>query len=725
MRHTWAELPLSSDHRGELRALGLTVKMVAERGYRTVEAPERFDLRDQYGFSDHQTGLGAFPGLLIPMYAPGEATPTHAQLKPARRRQRGAAEGPKYETPAGNGNRLDLHPSVNGHRSDPSVRLWITEGVKKADALTARGEVAIAIAGVWNWRGTVESTGGKLELGDFERVAWNGREVYIAFDSDAAVNAQVRTAMIRLAGLMRSRGAVPHYVIVPGRPEAKLGVDDYLATGGKVTELVAVALERLPDQDADFDLLLLVNALREVAAGKIAYVGVWRKTIRYSARTGLWQIDNPSPGAKFGLKAMRLARDVLGQLVDDGKIPEGRRMATGMIDAAWRTLLEEGGEFIVDPEHFDADPELLCCANGVLNLATGALSPHDPIHLMWRSTHVRWTGAYTGKPPPDVDTILGCVDPACRGYLQRYLGMASVGRVDDEALLVMAGVGENGKTTLLASVKAALGDYAAPVSSRLLTKRGSTEHLTIEADLFGKRFVWVSETDAGDQLDMERVKGLTGGDDRSARRMREDLWTFRPSHTLALATNYLPHIDRSDRGTWRRLRLLDFPYVYTDKPDPTKPAERKGDKGLRKRLIGSDSCGLENRQGMLEWIVEGARMFLNGGLGALPAPMVAATERWRESEDAMGTFFAERLVLDSEAWLPVSEVVNQFNEWLHETHRVSGDRGMFNHLRIRADLDMVVRQNGGSLTPYRDGKARTRCWKGITWTPTTTAQRPR
>jgi hypothetical protein len=80
---------------------------------------------------------------------------------------------------------------------DPSVPIWLTEGQKKADALATHGLCAVALLGVWNFKGQNEFGGVKL-LADFDLIAWNGRPVYIVFDSDIMHKQSVRAALDRL-----------------------------------------------------------------------------------------------------------------------------------------------------------------------------------------------------------------------------------------------------------------------------------------------------------------------------------------------------------------------------------------------------------------------------------------------------------------------------------------------------------------------------------------------
>ena len=46
---------------------------------------------------------------------------------------------------------------------------------------------------------------------------------------------------------------------------------------------------------------------------------------------------------------------------------------------------------------------------------------------------------------------------------------------------------------------------------------------------------------------------------------------FKPQFKMVLTCNVLPEINASDRGTWRRVRKVEFKSVFTDKPDPDDP----------------------------------------------------------------------------------------------------------------------------------------------------------
>jgi len=223
---------LSAAHRAMLKESGISDEVIRERGYRTItDKAELLAL----GFAEYQALV---PCLLVPIHGPsGEIGGYH--IRPDKPRKRNNGKVNKYEFPAGCQNRLDVPPRVRSVLGNPKVPIWITEGSKKADSAVSQGLHCLALIGVWNYRGK-NTEGGSTVLGDFEQVAWNGREVNIAFDSDAVSKPAVRAAEKRLAGLLKSRKARVRIVrIPPGQNGEKVGLDDYLAAGGTIDELRA------------------------------------------------------------------------------------------------------------------------------------------------------------------------------------------------------------------------------------------------------------------------------------------------------------------------------------------------------------------------------------------------------------------------------------------------------------------------------------------------------
>ena len=117
--------------------------------------------------------------------------------------------------------------------------------------LVSKGLCCVALLGVWNWRGSNEH-GGKTALADWEYITLKGRRVYICFDSDVTTKPEVQAAMARLKAFLEQRGADVSVIYLPaGEGGAKVGLDDYLAAGHSVDDLLRLASRDLAQVPVD------------------------------------------------------------------------------------------------------------------------------------------------------------------------------------------------------------------------------------------------------------------------------------------------------------------------------------------------------------------------------------------------------------------------------------------------------------------------------------------
>src|SRR5919106_2830693 len=131
--------PLSAEHRQMLESgSAISPEVIAARGYRTVTNKRELG---ELGYSPTQRQV---PGLLLPVHATDGSEPTH-QYRPDSPRTGRDGKPVKYETPKNSGIRIDCPPIVRSQLGDPSVRLWITEGIKKGDSLASQGLCALAL----------------------------------------------------------------------------------------------------------------------------------------------------------------------------------------------------------------------------------------------------------------------------------------------------------------------------------------------------------------------------------------------------------------------------------------------------------------------------------------------------------------------------------------------------------------------------------------------------
>ncbi len=271
-----------------LEESAIAPEVVEARGYRTIR--KKVEL-ERLGFGRNRCSV---PGLLMPICGLAGDAVLYQYRPDVPRINKGKPV--KYETPTGSKMVLDVHPFCRNLLKDPSIPLFVTEGIKKGDALASRGLCVVALMGVWNWRGTNEA-GGKVALPEWDSVALDGRKVYLVFDSDVMEKREVYEALRRLREFLRYREAEVRLIYLPSAAAgSKQGVDDYLAAGHATDDLLAHATTELkapPRADAPH------VPYRETPGGL-----VWDKPTQNGAV--------PTPLTNF---AARIVRDVFE---DDG-----------------------------------------------------------------------------------------------------------------------------------------------------------------------------------------------------------------------------------------------------------------------------------------------------------------------------------------------------------------------------------------------------------------------
>src|SRR5215213_5696162 len=266
-----------------------------ERGYyleKTKRGLERL------GFKRSQQRA---PAIVIPRFSPcGEPIPPQIKPdKPLIEERTGKSRPRKYETPAGTPVRLSVPPRAVPMMREVQRTLYVTEGDKKGDALASVGETVIALQGVECWR----------SLRDWEHVALYGREVIIAYDADVMINPNVQRAIESLAAFLYSRGAVVKYLNWPDKYRGtKIGIDDYLASGGKILELKSWAQDH-PDEES----MPIGTLLAEVQAETVEWL--WERRIPLGKITVL---DGDPDNGKSVLTTDLAARVTVGKAMPYG-----------------------------------------------------------------------------------------------------------------------------------------------------------------------------------------------------------------------------------------------------------------------------------------------------------------------------------------------------------------------------------------------------------------------
>ncbi|MET9615696.1 DNA primase family protein [Kitasatospora indigofera] len=278
----------------------------------------------------------------------------------------------------------------------------------------------------------------------------------------------------------------------------------------------------------------------------------------------------------------------------------------------------------------DADPYALCTPGGVVDLRTGLITRPDPsTQCHSRSTTIAPEVMLTPRWQRFLDDTFG-MDAEGRKmiqYLHLMLGYSISGDVGAQVLPFLYGKGSNGKSVLLDVMLQLLGDYADAAPPGFLMAKAFEGHPTDLAELHGRRVIMCSELKPGDRFDEARVKLLTGGDKIKARRMRQDFFSFHPTHKLWLLGNHRPEVGTGGMAFWRRMRLIPFERVIAK--------DRKID-NLASLLVAEEGPGI------LTWLIAGAARYFAGEKDLTgPQSVQLATTAYAETEDSVGRFLTE------------------------------------------------------------------------------------
>lgn len=315
----------------------------------------------------------------------------------------------------------------------------------------------------------------------------------------------------------------------------------------------------------------------------------------------------------------------------------------------------------VDAADFDRHPDLLNVGNGVVNLVTGDLLVHDPALLLTKHTTTNYVA---GATSPDWTVALDALPNEVADWVQVRVGQAATGHpTPDDIMPVLQGGGSNGKTTIVGAITRALGGHAVVVPERVLMANPS-DHPTELMALRGARLAVIEETPEARRLSVKRLKDVLGTPTMTARLIARNNVTWEATHSLFLTTNYIPRVDETDHGTWRRLALVKFPYRFTAPGEPaTGTNVRGGVAGLRERLR-------DGRQGqheaILAWIVAGAREWYSHDrvLPSAPPTVKDDTIGWRADADLICAYVLERITFDRAAHIITGEMYADFTAWI-------------------------------------------------------------
>lgn len=388
--------------------------------------------------------------------------------------------------------------------------------------------------------------------------------------------------------------------------------------------------------------------------------GVWRKDEKQGVRTHAQTVADL-------VKDLALAAAEAAQV--DGATKEDKARAGRLkgyakhaqtsrgLDAMLRELQAVRG-VPASVSEFDTHPDLLACRNGVVNLRTGELQPHDPALLLTRRVELDYN---PNAAAPRWEAFLGEVFPKypdLPAYMRRLVGYGITGHTTEQCFAVHWGKGANGKSVFTDTLTEVFRELSVTTPFATFEEKGSGGIPNDLAALKGARLVMAAEGEQGRPMAEAVLKRVTGRDLISARFMRKEFFEFRPTFLLMLATNFKPSFRGQDEGLWRRVKLIPWERFFA----PHERDHRLGDNLLREA------------EGIFAWAVRGAMEWYDGGLQD-PEIIRSSTKEYRETSDALAGFLPGVFTYDDGAGRVAGKVLfDAYLEWADEENLPQRER---------------------------------------------------
>ena len=298
----------------------------------------------------------------------------------------------------------------------------------------------------------------------------------------------------------------------------------------------------------------------------------------------------------------------------------------------------------------DKDPVLLNTPRATYNLEKGIAGeqPHDPFDLITKITECS-----PGDEGMDIwlealETFF-CGDAELIEYVQKVIGLAAIGKVYEEFIIIAYGDGANGKSTFWNTIARVLGTYSGKISSDILTMGNKVNAQPEMAELKGKRLIIASEMQEGVRLNTAMVKQLCSTDEIQACKKYKDPFHFVPSHQVVLYTNHLPKVGANDDGIWRRLKVIPF------------NAKIKGNSDIKNY---ADYLYEKAGSAIMKWIIEGAEKVSKSDHKVDDPKCVRdAVAAYREDNDWLGHFIMDCCDMDDSYEEKSGELYQQYRAY--------------------------------------------------------------
>lgn len=298
-----------------------------------------------------------------------------------------------------------------------------------------------------------------------------------------------------------------------------------------------------------------------------------------------------------------------------------------------------------DVAWLDCQPTWLNCGNYVINVQNGLDMAPDPLDRLTKRTRALYV---PGATCPKWDQFLLDVlpDPQIREYVHRLVGYSLLGNVQERLIVFLHGVGRNGKSVFVETIREVLGDYAVGTPIQTFLKKPNASGPSNDlARLRGARLVAASEFEEGAKINTTLLKQVTGDEKITARPMYGEYFDFAFEGTIWVSTNHIPFVG-AQQAVWDRIKPIPF---------VTRISDDKVDVRIKSKLI-------EEAPGILQWMLAGAKAYLANGLDT-PTSVMGGIMEMRHDQDLIAPFVDEACEVDAMAVATVGELYRAYTWW--------------------------------------------------------------
>lgn len=276
-------------------------------------------------------------------------------------------------------------------------------------------------------------------------------------------------------------------------------------------------------------------------------------------------------------------------------------------------ILKEMRKYRRSSAIFDIRPELLNCQNGVYNLNSGEFIEHgnDVIKELY-ITKITNSNYNPNAECPNFKKFIKEIFSsytACDDiveYMQKTLGYMISGYITNQAFYFFHGMGANGKTTLVETIKNVIGNYSIVFSKNLLTDRKAKITGAIYKELKGRRIINVNEFLSTDVINENTLKQLSGSDTLRVEIDNNMVIEDKLPCKFIGVTNNFPKAKDAGYALFRRLQLIIFNRTFV------------GD-AVNLNLIEELK---QEKDGILNWLIEGYKAYKNNTIILMPPELI-------------------------------------------------------------------------------------------------------